>query len=531
MTAKKRERIVIISILLLQTLLYLLCGAFKRYIHMDEAYSLGLASYDKVEIQYNDDFYNTWHKGEYYEDYLSLQEDEFGEYSQVYENQKNDVHPPLYYLILRFAMGFAPGGYTIWPGVIVNIIIYAFVTLLSYAVFQRILKGENNVKEKSAAFAFLGSVTMASLTNVLNIRMYALSALNVLLIAYLHIKLRECAGNKARWLGFIGLAAVAGSLTHYYYLFYLFALFVYQSCCFVKSRNYKTLWLYIITLSLAAVASLAIFPYSIQHMFFGYQGEGFMSRLLDVKQFAINICSYIWIINEFDFNYSLSAFAVVAIILLVYRNKYRKDAKPLKETDEDKIFTLNSLLIPTAFYFILVSVASPWMELRYVEAICINIFALVLYYFYRLLKSVFNSKQAQQIVCVMLALMFVVLPITSRQEPQSMYFKSRGDIVARIEANPEIPAVYSFTSDYNRFLDDILLFSMFEQSYIAKDVEDKIENYEEILKDVDLSKGLYVFVNGGEEYDVAVAGYAKAGGFKLYRKIKSLNACSVYYLE
>ena len=27
------------------------------YIHMDEAYSLGLASYDKVEIQDNEDFY------------------------------------------------------------------------------------------------------------------------------------------------------------------------------------------------------------------------------------------------------------------------------------------------------------------------------------------------------------------------------------------------------------------------------------------------------------------------------------------
>ena len=30
----------------------------------------------------------------------------------AYENQKNDVHPPLYYLILRFAMGFHKNSYS-----------------------------------------------------------------------------------------------------------------------------------------------------------------------------------------------------------------------------------------------------------------------------------------------------------------------------------------------------------------------------------------------------------------------------------
>ena len=68
---------------------------------MDEAYSLGLASYHRTEIQENEDFYNTWHNKEYYEDYLEVDSDEQNDFSQVYENQKNDVHPPLYYLLLR----------------------------------------------------------------------------------------------------------------------------------------------------------------------------------------------------------------------------------------------------------------------------------------------------------------------------------------------------------------------------------------------------------------------------------------------
>ena len=51
MENKKIEKIIITIILILQTIIYIYFGINKSYIHMDEAYSLGLASYDKVEIQ------------------------------------------------------------------------------------------------------------------------------------------------------------------------------------------------------------------------------------------------------------------------------------------------------------------------------------------------------------------------------------------------------------------------------------------------------------------------------------------------
>ena len=179
MKNKKIEIIVIAIILMLQTLIYIFVGAKKSYIHMDEAYSMGLASYDKVEIQDNADFYNTWHNKEYYEDYMSVQENEKGKFSQVYENQKNDVHPPLYYLILRIAMGFSNNGYSKWPGIIVNIVIFVFITLITYCILQELLRNEKYVKEKSAVLTFISVITMTSLTNVIYIRMYALSTFNI----------------------------------------------------------------------------------------------------------------------------------------------------------------------------------------------------------------------------------------------------------------------------------------------------------------------------------------------------------------
>lgn len=46
-------------VILLQSLVYVGAGASKAYIHMDEAYSLALAQYDKIDITDNADFYNT----------------------------------------------------------------------------------------------------------------------------------------------------------------------------------------------------------------------------------------------------------------------------------------------------------------------------------------------------------------------------------------------------------------------------------------------------------------------------------------
>ena len=89
---KNKTIILLVIAIIIQTLIFIKVGIDKSYIHMDEAYSLGLASYNKIEIQDNADFYNTWHNKQYYEDYLTVNDNEVGKYSQVYENQKNDQH-------------------------------------------------------------------------------------------------------------------------------------------------------------------------------------------------------------------------------------------------------------------------------------------------------------------------------------------------------------------------------------------------------------------------------------------------------
>ncbi len=521
MNSKKKEILIVILFLIVQTVLYVIGGMQKQYLHMDEAYSLGLASYERTEIQANEDFYDKWHTKEYYEDYLSVEDDEVGKYNQVYENQKNDVHPPLYYLILRFAMGFSLNHFSMWPGIIVNIIIYIFVTLVMYFILQKLFEGESRVKEKSIILAFLSSITMASLTTVFYIRMYGLATLNILITTLLHIKLLENKdGKKLKILIPLGLSVIAGVLTHYYYLFFLFMMYLVFAIKYIRKKEYKNLAFYTITMIVSGVLSLIIWPYSIKHMFFGYRGQGAMDNLTKITQFFNNIIQYIFKLNYYGFNNLLFVILIVFIMLLIY-----KKLNENKEKLQNEYTTI--ILIPTIFYFIVVAIASPWIEIRYIMPICGLAFILVIYYLYKLLKSIYKEKAKNIIIGVILVMIFIS-PFVFKIEPETLY-SDKKEIVSKLGNELNVPTIFFFNSSNNRFLDDILLFSTVDESYIAKDMDVNENNIKNIFENKDISNGIVVFINAGQNNDDILEKVGNSFEFNNTEYLKRLNACDVYY--
>ena len=546
MKNKKIEIIVLATILILQTLIYIFVGAKKSYIHMDEAYSMGLASYDKVEIQDNTDFYNTWHSKEYYEDYMSVQENEKGKFSQVYENQKNDVHPPLYYLILRIAMGFSNNGYSKWPGIIVNIVLFIFITLLAYFILQELLCNEKYVKEKAAILAFISSITMASLTNVIYIRMYALSTFNILLTTFLHIKLLKCEKQDAKLLILIGISALIGSLTHYYYLFYLAMMYMLFAIKYIKNKQWKNLLCYTLTMLIAAAISLIIFPYSINHMFFGYRGQGVIDKFKDISMFFENILNYFGKVNRFCFNNIGIYILIIDVIAFLYIKFIKRkiiesencnikteeksviELKRMEEFENNRKERIRIIVFPTFFYFLLVAVASPWIELRYIMPICTMLFLILINWTYILLSKIFNEKIRNTIIGIILIIL-LVSPAIFKIEPEVM-FSDKEEIVQKLSNELNLPTLYVFYSDNNRFLDDILLFSKIKESYVAKDLEYSVENIKAIFKEKDISKGIIVFINKDEENDEILRKISDSLHLGKQEHLKRMNACNIYFM-
>ncbi len=579
---KIKEKTIIVIILIIQTIIFVIAGINKSYIHMDEAYSLGLTNYNKVEIQQNEDFYNTWHNKEYYEDYLSVNDNEKNNFLPVYENQKNDVHPPLYYLFLRIAMQFNIGSFSKWPGIILNIIIYLFITIFMYLILRKLFAKSENSQIKSAFLALISSLTLASINNAIYIRMYALSSLNILITTYLHLKLAEKKGNNYKLLVAIGISALVGSLTHYYYLFYLAMLFIMFVIKYLKEKEYKELAKYIITMIIAGILSLIIFPYSIKHMFLGYRGKGAINSLLNISEFFIKICQYILIINVYAFNNILFILVVFILGIIIY-----KKIKKIKLIEKNKY--IKYILYPTIFYFLLVAMSAPWIELRYMMPICSIIFILIMYLLIMLLKNIVKEKTLN-IIVILIALLMFIMPFISNQiidisvgkkfkYEQENAYSSKQEIVEKLKSEsnipinifskftdasiddtllfiknfriePEVlysnkhkitemiekeyknlPTLYLFNSNNNRFLDDILLFAKINKSYIAKDIECNSQNIKQLMKDKDTSHGILVFINDGQEKDEKIDIIKETFGFEQTTYLQRLNACDLYYIH
>ena len=545
----KKEVAIIIAIVIIQTIAFIIAGANKSYIHMDETYSLGLANYDKVEI----------HSKEYYEDYLAVQNKDIGKYSQVYENQKNDVHPPLYYLLLRFAMGFHRGSYSKWEGITLNIIIYAFVTIFVYLIIKKLLEGEEKYKEKSAILALVSSLTLASINNVIYIRMYALATLNIVITTYLHLKLLDTKGNNYKLLTAIGISALVGSLTHYYYLFYLAILFIMFVIKYIKEKDYKSLLKYIVTMLLAGVISLIIYPYSIQHMFFGYRGQGAISNLTNISKFLSNICLYLFKINVYAFNNVL----IIILGIIIYTK--------LKKVKIEKNRYVKYIAVPTIIYTILVAIASPWIELRYIMPVCGLIFILVLYVTYMLLKG--KNK-----IIIGVFLLMIIMPIITnnvidlvvgqdfKREKETSY-SSKTEMAEKLKSEFNLPidmvqkfsnasiedillfikdfkvepeVLYSNKQDIVEFVSnnnnlptlyDILLLSNIKESYIAKDIECNEQNIKEIMQNKDISNGMLIFINDGQNNNELLEKIKNTLQLKNTTYLKRLNACDVYLIK
>ena len=541
----------------------------------------GLASYNKPEIQNNNDFYNVWHNKEYYQDYLKVNDYEKIMFSQIIENQKNDNHPPLYYLILRIAMGFNINVFSKWPGIVINIIIYIFITIFMYLIGSKILRGKEKYKEKSVFLAFISSIMLSAVTSAIFIRMYALSTLNIVITTYLHLKLLE---NKSNMILIgISISVLIGSLTHYYYLFYLVALFIMFVIKYIKEKKYKQLIEYVLAIGVAGICSLIIFPYSINHIFFGYRGKGVLNNLSNIGQHFVNILLYLFITNVYVFNNFLIVLMLVIVSVCIYKIIRHK------KIIEEKNKYVKYIAIPTLFYFIIVSICSPYIELRYIIAVSPMIFILVMNCIYEILQNLFKEKTINKIMIFIFISMIIMSFISNdiidliigkdfRNEQESSYsskaelienLKNKCNIpielIPQIEGIPlanvllyikdfkiepevlysnkrdimkkvtnelkSVPALYLFNSDNNRFLDDILLFANIKESYIAKDIECTKENIKDIMENKDISNGILIFINDWQNNEKIVDIVKQSMNLSNVTYLKRLNMCDVYYIK
>ncbi len=472
-------------------------------------------NYDKIQITENEDFFDTWHTKNYYLDYLAVNENEKWNWEPVYENQKNDVHPPLYYLLLRICAMFTINSFTKWTGLALNIIIWVGSCILIYFISEKIMKD----KFMALLTCLVSGLTLGALDTTAYIRMYELANFFVLLISFLHLRLYDEEDIKAKKLIPLGISILLGSLTHYYVIVYTALLFIMFVIKYIRKKQYKNLRKYIICFAIAAILSIAIFPHSLSHMFGGYRGEEAKNNLFNLESVFSNLGLYLYIISKNIFAQT----AVIVIIAYIILYAIKK-----KIPNEENLY-INLLVIPSIIYFVLISQISSYKELRYMMPIISVLCICAIYFFYQIIKKYVKEKKAKIITTIVFCLIIISPALTNTG--LEFTYKKMNNLSQKMESMKEVPALYIFNENNIRFLDDITIFTKLNESYIMKSSNATIENVSSVLKNKKTNNGLIVVYNEGVEPDKIVKQIMERYNYNKKEEVQKLNCGMVLYLK
>ena len=568
--SKKLTVILFIVILLLQIAVRVFVGYRKEYFHMDEAYSYGLMNYNKIEITNNSDFYDTWHSKDYYKDYFEIGNDEISNFKPVYENQKNDVHPPLFYLLLRIASLFTVGNFSKWSGLILNMIIYAFSSVFIFLIAKKLFK---NNKKALLTLLFAG-LCLGALDMSAYIRMYELANLFVLISTYIHMNLYEKKELEFKDLITVLIVTVLSSLTHYYTLIYIGVLFIIFVMKYIKNKEYKNLIKYIATFVIAAGISLAIFPYSLNHIFNGYRGVGATGSFIDFKALKKDIIIYLEILGKNLFGKKEIAISIISLLIILticsiirqksknYKNNININTNMNTKTNTNintNIDTVNFsmkvnkliklILFPMIVYFVLVAKITPYKELRYMMPIISVTMIFIIYITNFVFEKVsedcsrdshtninhkkrnsINPSTVSSIALVLIFTFTTISPIFTGKH-LDFTFKRMNNVAERVEKISDVPALYVFNENNNRFLNDIYLFTKIDNSYIMRLKNANEENIKKVFDGKNIENGILLICNEGYEREAIIKEVKEALGLKNEELIQNLNAGVILHLK
>lgn len=350
-------------------------------LHIDEYYSHGLIQYDNAFIIYDEDFYNQWHDKEYFKKYVTVKSDEVWDLSKAYTNQILDVHPPLYYLLLRIAASFQLDDFSVWPGSILNMILFVFSTIVLYKIGNKIFKN----KWYSIILCLMNGFCIGTIETVMFIRMYQLMVLNVLLLLDWHLCKKDKKLEKKDLIQ-LGILVITGFLTHYYYAI-MVAIFYFIYMFSAKKNQKEDMIKYTATMIIAVLMAILIFPYCIQHIFWGYRGEQSFGNLINFELYGLRIKRYAQIINTHILLEQYIFFGIImglAILTMVSRKRKKQELEGQRE--------IGYVFFPSILYTMLIVIISVYSDFRYITPIIPFFMILFVYGLKLVLEEILNKK-------------------------------------------------------------------------------------------------------------------------------------------
>lgn len=316
----KKERLWIAAAVILQLCICICAGRYKKSFFCDEIYSYGLAnsaSYAFIDPQSAEQYSETgWVDDGYFKQYVEVGSKDGFSLRAAFQNQKQDVHPPLYYCLLHAVCFLFRGSFSKWTGLGLNGLILMvtdlFLLYLTAWIFRDV--------RKQLLVMMLWSCSAAGLSNILFIRMYLLLTCEMLAFAAFHAKVLRRTG---RWefrigdYGLLLLLVAMGGLTHYY--FYPFVFFFSGCVCIylLACRQTATMVRYALSLLGGFVLALTVFPATISHVQNSYRVTEVLDNLSGREEDVFTV--YMRWVDQSAFGGSLKILAAVCAACIVWK--------------------------------------------------------------------------------------------------------------------------------------------------------------------------------------------------------------------
>lgn len=297
----------------------------------------------------------TWVQGEDYLYYIGASPENTFNYASVYYNQRGDVHPPFFYMVLHTVCSIFQGSFSKWYGLAVNITFMMLTLLVVYRMCRRYLGGE----VPALCVAAVYGLSCGFVATAIFIRMYAIMTFMVVESCYLHLQLAEKKFKPDKGMpGKLALVTFLGFYTHYYFVIYAICIAVVSCVWMLCQKNFWNMMRYILTMVGAGALGVCVWPFVIRHVFRGYRGVSAIKASLSGGDYWIKVrvlFDQIWdqVIGGQWWIIVLSIVLFAVVVLLWKR----------KETPYGKIMMVG---LPALLYVTAVSQMVPFYTDRYV---------------------------------------------------------------------------------------------------------------------------------------------------------------------
>lgn len=440
--------------------------------HSDEVWSYGYAnSYYKMQLYQDKDGnltnLNEWVDSKILNDYIEVNDGEKFAFDSVYDNQIQDLSPPLHSMILHAICSFFPNTFSWWYSFAINIVSFIVCMIFLYKTAV-VLKNE----EMGLICCVLYGVSLAARDTYVYLRMYAMcTAMTMILLYNVCVYIKNSDNDKIITKNIIGIFIVSLLMffTHYYMIPLVGIITAGICILFLLKRNVKKMLVYGGMQLLSLILSITIFP-SVIRIFISHQNTvattvsatmdyklpakmKVMANFILYKLYGIRIsvfADFIWL--KAGFLILLSICIILLPLFFYCRNtsfvckiKYntskiiRNICKLIQ--DCNKIYFI--LLVIIIGQTLVVALTSQvynmgWDEGRYIMYLYPMVTIVFVGAVYSLAKSV-KKKSVGNIIMILLAICVIIINLYYRSIDNEYYYKNniQGKDLAEVVAGKD----------------------------------------------------------------------------------------------